>query len=127
MTLPDTFERAGVVVGSALMVALPMVAVLAVLVPDAAALPLWQVALAQLGPGVAVGLLVAAGWLPVTYRGVWLWSLLVAFGAYAAWWAVGVDVPSQQPAVSLAWLVAVALLAAVVTASRGRLRTAVGA
>jgi|GEM_PF-2890003 len=127
MALPDTFERAGVVVGSALLVALPMTAVLAMLVPEAATLPVWQVALAQLGPGVVVGLAVAAGWLPITYHGLWVWSLLSAFGTYAAWGLLDVAVPSQQPAVAIPAMALVVVLAATLTAWRSRLRTAIGA
>ena len=73
MALPDTLERIGIVVGSALLLALPTSALswLTYGVGEAPAslAPLWLL------PGVLVGLLVATDRLAVSYHQLWKFSL----------------------------------------------------
>jgi hypothetical protein len=76
VSLADQFERAGVVVGAVLLVALPLSLALAALVGPQP--PWWQL-LAVLGPGFVVGWAAATDSLPVSYDSVWF----VCFLGYA--------------------------------------------
>ncbi|MFB6269003.1 MAG: hypothetical protein ABEH83_03605 [Halobacterium sp.] len=68
MSLADQFERAGVVVGAVLLVALPVsLALQAVVGPQT---PWWRL-LVVLSPGFVVGWAAAADDLPVSYGSVW--------------------------------------------------------
>jgi hypothetical protein len=68
VSLADQFERAGVVVGAVLLVALPVsLALQAVVGPQT---PWWRL-LVVLGPGFVVGWAAAADDRPVSYGGVW--------------------------------------------------------
>lgn len=68
MSLADQFERAGVVVGAVLLVALPVsLALQAVVGPQT---PWWRL-LVVLGPGFVVGWAAVADDLPVSYESVW--------------------------------------------------------
>ncbi|WP_336035525.1 hypothetical protein [Halobacterium yunchengense] len=68
MSLADSFERAGVVVGAVLLVALPVSLALEAVVGSAT--PWWRL-LVVLGPGFAVGWAAASDEPPVSYESVW--------------------------------------------------------
>ncbi|MXR22041.1 hypothetical protein [Halobacterium bonnevillei] len=68
MSLADQFERAGIVAGAVLMVALPLSLALEALVGPQG--PWWRL-LAVLGPGFVVGWAAATDELPVSYSSVW--------------------------------------------------------
>lgn len=68
MSLADQFERAGIVAGAVLMVALPLSLALEALVGPQT--PWWRL-LAVLGPGFVVGWAAATDALPVSYDSVW--------------------------------------------------------
>ena len=72
MPSPESFEKAGVVAGSALLLALPSSAFASVLLAE----PAPWVPLLWLLPGLVVGALVATGRLPVSYRQVWAFSIV---------------------------------------------------
>ncbi|MCF2164462.1 MULTISPECIES: hypothetical protein [Halobacterium] len=72
MELAEYFERAGIVVGSMLMVSLPASLVLWVVTGPAT--PWWET-VAQLAPGFVIGWWVAVGRAPVEYATVWFTSL----------------------------------------------------
>lgn len=72
MVSPDSLERVGIVVGSVLLLALPTSAFSSLLVGD----PAPQVVLLWTLPGLVVGTLVATGRLPVSYRQVWVFSIV---------------------------------------------------
>lgn len=100
MNLPDRFEQVGIVVGSVIMVALPASALGIALVgidPNP-----WQVV--WLLPGFVVGMLLAAGRLPVTYHQVWAFSLSSYVLTIAGWVALGLQSPpTNRPLGLLVW------------------------
>jgi len=88
MVSPNTLERAGIVVGSALLLGLPTGVLVS---PFVSGITGWQAVLLWLVPGVVVGTLVATGRLPVGYRQVWLFSIVSWLAALAFWAALDVD------------------------------------
>lgn len=106
MALPDRFEQVGIVVGSVIMVALPANTLGVALfggTPDP-----WQVW--WLLPGLVVGALLAAGYLPVTYHQVWAFSLSSYVLTFAGWVALGLQAPTtNRPLALLVWVVAAGL------------------
>ena len=108
MALPDRFEQVGIVVGSVILVALPASALVSALygltVDPWVAMGLWLL------PGLVVGVLLAAGRLPVTYHQVWAFSLSSWLLAFAGWAALGLTVPSSnRPLAVFVWVIAVGL------------------
>ncbi|WP_327053338.1 hypothetical protein [Halomicrococcus gelatinilyticus] len=88
MVSPNTLERAGIVVGSALLVGLPTSVLVS---PFVSGITDWQAVLLWLLPGIVVGTLVATGRLSVAYRQVWLFSLVSWLAALAFWAVLDVD------------------------------------
>lgn len=88
MVSPNTLERVGIVVGSALLLALPVGALVS---PFVSGLVGWQAFVLWLLPGLVVGALVATGRLPFGYRQVWLFSLVSWLTALAFWAVLDVD------------------------------------
>ena len=68
MSLPDTLERVGIVLGSMLMVALPATVLLSVI--SAGSTPWWG-PLVVLGPGFVVGWAVLTDQVSLEYDSVW--------------------------------------------------------
>lgn len=103
MTLPDTLERIGIVVGSALLLALPTSALFSLLygVGEAprSAPYLWLL------PGLLAGVLVAADRLAVTYHQLWKFSLASYFAASLGAALLGLDGASGDPALAVGWWV----------------------
>lgn len=102
MTLPDRFEQVGIIVGSVLIVALPAsslgTALFGFTPSPWVAIGLWLL------PGLIVGLLLAAGYLPVTYHQVWTFSMSSWLLAFAGWAVLGLSVPSaNRPLALLVW------------------------
>lgn len=109
MALPDTLERVGIVVGSALMGMLPTGTLYLAVLPDFTALSSWPAMAAWYLPGVVVGVLVALDRLPVTYEEFWLFCLLSWLLSFGLWAAFGGSAPPTEgwpPPVAL-WLLAV--------------------
>lgn len=115
MALPDTFDRAGVVLGSALLVSLPVSSLVAVLAPDLYTLATLPAIALWFGPGAVVGTLVAFERLPATYREVWLFSVLAWLVTFGLWQAFGGTIPPDQAFVGLAAWIAAVVFAALVT------------
>lgn len=118
MALPDTLERAGVVVGSVVMLGVPLGVLGIVLFPPAED-PAWMAAAVQLVPAAAVGLLVAYDRLPLRYGEVWrfgiaFWVVAIALGAGLS---VNVAGDATGPALRV-WALAVAVAAVVATYRR---------
>lgn len=108
MALPDRFEQAGIVVGSTILLALPMSELSAALVGYSIQ-PLWLFVI-LLVPGAIVGLLLATGYLPVAYSQVWAFSVAGWLLTYAGWALTGLSVPPQDQALGvLIWVVALCL------------------
>jgi len=108
VTLPDTLERIGVVVGSVLLLALPTSALSSMLygVGDApAVIPyLWLL------PGLVVGLLVATDRLAITYHQLWKFSLASYFAASLGPVVLSLDPPGEHRVLAVGWwLIAVAV------------------
>lgn len=118
MALPDTLERAGIVLGSVVMLGIPVSFLAQVLVPLDTT-PFWVVATFQFVPAAAIGVLVAYGRLPVTYDEVWrfgiaFWAVAVALGA-----GLGLNVTGGATGPALrVWLLAVAVAGVVATYRR---------
>lgn len=118
MALPDTLERVGVVVGSVVMLGIPLGILGFVLFPPDDN-PVWMAAVVQLVPAVAVGLLVAYERLPLRYAEVWRFG--IAFWVVAAGLGVGVGVNVTGGGTGAAlrvWLLAVAIAAVLATYRR---------
>ncbi|NHN60347.1 MULTISPECIES: hypothetical protein [Halorussus] len=104
MALPDTLERIGIVVGSALLLALPTSA-LPWLTNGVGGTPASPAALWLL-PGALAGLLVATGRLGVSYHQLWKFSL-ASYAVAALGPLVGVRA-AADPVLGVGWwLVAV--------------------
>jgi hypothetical protein len=118
-SLPDRLERVGVVVGTKLLLSLPMGVVGSLLL--AVGWPAWTVAIPVLVPGVVVGVLAATGRIPVSYGQIWSFSLTSWFVTLLVLQAAGLNyLGADQPTVLGGW--AVGLLVGAVVASRGWLR-----
>jgi drug/metabolite transporter (DMT)-like permease len=107
MELPDRAEQIGIVVGSALLVALPISLLDSIVDID---IGFWLGVLVILGPGVIVGGLVITDRLPATYTQVWafsLWSwLLAAIGLGVFGFSPPVPA-SERPSALGVWIAAV--------------------
>lgn len=103
MSFPRRLEQIGIVVGSVLMVSLP----LTVFTPILARNPsLWQVALLY-SPGVLIGLLVALDKFPASYQQVWLFGIVSWLAVAVLWFVFGVEgILTHQPTAIGTWLVA---------------------
>jgi hypothetical protein len=100
MVSPNTLERVGIVVGSALLLGLPTGVLVS---PFVSGITGWQAVLLWLVPGVVVGALVATGRLRVSYRQIWLFSLASWLVALLLWQWLDVD-PVGGTAVTTATL-----------------------
>ncbi|WP_227353321.1 hypothetical protein [Haladaptatus salinisoli] len=73
MSLPRRLEQVGIVVGSVLMVSLPVSVLTALLIADPT---VWQLALLWCVPGALVGVLIATNRVPVAYDQVWAFGIV---------------------------------------------------
>ena len=106
MALPDRFEQAGIVVGSVLLVGLPVSALVSALY--GLSIPPWQAALVWFLPGLVVGVPLAMGRLPVTYHQLWVLTLTSWLLAFGGWTALGLSLPASDPVLAVGvWLLAV--------------------
>lgn len=115
MSLPDQLERAGIVLGSILLVALPVALVLQVVVgPE----PRWWSALVLLAPGFVVGWAVATEQAPFDYDSLWF----VCFAGYVISLVVlaslNLEVTGADGGLSLGVVATAFVAAAVVNAFR---------
>lgn len=108
MALPDRFEQAGIIVGSTYLLALPTSELSAALVGYSYQ-PIWLLGIV-LVPGVVVGVLLAAGHLPISYSHVWAFSLAGWILTFVGWALLGLSVPPTNRALGvLIWIVALCL------------------
>jgi hypothetical protein len=104
MSLPRRLERIGIVVGSILMLSLPLSVFTPLLVESPA---LWQVALLWCLPGLVVGVLVATDRLPVSYQQVWAFGIVSWIATVVLWMVFGVEsVTANQSTAIGTWLIA---------------------
>ncbi|MGA9403110.1 hypothetical protein [Haladaptatus sp.] len=102
MSLPRRLEQVGIVVGSVLMLTLP-VGFLWIFFSG----PGWLDNLLIYVPGLVVGVLVALDILPVSYGQVWLFGIISWLATYFLWWILGaVDITKDQPMLLGAWVLA---------------------
>lgn len=104
MSLPDRFEQVGIVVGSMLMLSLPLTVFTPLLTENPQP---WQTALLVYAPGLVVGVLVALDKLPVSYQQVWVFGIASWLATVVLWAVFGVEsiIADQQTAIGT-WLVA---------------------
>lgn len=119
MELSNRAEAIGIVVGSALLVALPAGRLgnatgveIGSWSPELAGveIPPWSPALLFLFPGLVVGGLIVTDRLPATYRQVWAFSLVSWILAAVGWSAFGVSNPilaSERPLAVAVWAAAI--------------------
>ena len=97
MELPDRTEQIGIVIGSALMIALPAGQLGSAVGIETGS---WPSAVRSLVPGLVVGVLIVTGRLPATYVQVWAFSLVSWILVAVGWSAFGVSYPipaSERP------------------------------
>lgn len=108
MALSDRFEQVGIIIGSAILLALPTSELTAVLVGYSFQ-PLWMFVL-WLVPGIINGLLLATDHLPLSYSQLWAFSLAGWIFTYIGWALAGLSVPpTNQTLGFLIWVVALCL------------------
>lgn len=115
MALPDTFERAGIVLGAVLLGAIVVAPVAGVVLAPTD--PLWKTTLVFCLPGAVVGWLVATERVPVSYTQFWRFALVAGIGSIALYAAAGLDTSPVRDATAAVVLWAVALAAGVVVAN----------
>ncbi|WP_266079032.1 hypothetical protein [Haladaptatus caseinilyticus] len=104
MSLPRRLEQLGIVLGSVLMLSLPITVLTPLLVETP---KLWQTALLVYSPGLAVGVLIALDKFPVSYHQVWVFSIVSWLATVALWMVFDVEsVTTNQPTAIGTWLVA---------------------
>jgi hypothetical protein len=107
MGLPDRAEQVGIVVGSALLVALPAGHLGSIVGIEIGS---WLPTLIFLVPGLVIGGLIVTDRLPATYIQVWAFSLVSWILAAAGWSAFGVQYPipgSERPIALGVWTAAI--------------------
>lgn len=106
MALPDRFEQVGIVVGSVVLLALPTSELVGALFGFA--IDPWFGMLVWLVPGLVIGILLAAGRLPLTYHQLWVFALSSWLLALVAWAAFGLSSPpTDRPVAVLLWVLAI--------------------
>ena len=111
MSLPDTLERAGIVLGSVLMVALPASVLLNAI--SGVGTPWWG-PLVLLAPGFVVGWAVADEWVSFDYDAVWFVCFFGYVLAVAALSLLDLEPVSEHRTAALAVSAAAFVVAAVV-------------
>lgn len=116
MALPDRFEQVGILIGSILLVGLPVSA----LVSGAYGFTIqpWAAALVWFLSGVVVGVPLAMGWLPVTYHQVWVITVSSWLLAFVGWTALGLPLPASDTALAVAVWVLVVLFGGLIAWAR---------
>ncbi|GAA0224223.1 hypothetical protein ACFFQF_09450 [Haladaptatus pallidirubidus] len=104
MSLPRRLEQVGIVLGSVLMLSLP----LSVFTPFTAENPaLWQITLLWYVPGLVVGTLIAIDKFPISYQQVWAFGIVSWLATVALWMIFDVQsVTANQSTAIGTWLVA---------------------
>lgn len=115
MALPDTFERAGIVVGAVLLGAIAVAPVAGVVLAPHD--PLWKTTLVLCLPGAVAGWLVATDRVPVSYTQFWRFALVAGIGSIALYAAAGLNTSPIQDATTAVVLWAVALAGGAVVAN----------
>ncbi len=104
MTLPRRLEQVGIVVGSILMLSLP-ISVFTPLIAEN--ITSWQTALLWLVPGLVVGVLVALDKFPASYHQVWAFCIASWLATIVLWAIFGVEsVTADQSTALGTWFVA---------------------
>jgi hypothetical protein len=107
MELPDRAEQVGIVVGSALVVALPTGHLGSIIGIEIGS---WLSVLLFFVPGLVIGGLIVTDRLPATYVQVWAFSLVSWILTAAGWRAFGVQFPipaSERPIALGVWIAAI--------------------
>ncbi|OIB55468.1 hypothetical protein [Natrialba sp. SSL1] len=118
MALADRLEELGVVVGCAILLAIPTAALLGIFV-DAVLLPV-QLSLLALVPGILVGLVVLRSD-RLEYTHVWRFGLTTWLAAFVLWGVFDISQDDTDIVIALsAWLGAVAAGLVAATADRWR-------
>ncbi|SIR52614.1 hypothetical protein SAMN05421858_2647 [Haladaptatus litoreus] len=119
MSLPRRLEQVGIVVGSVLMLSLPLTVFTPFLVESP---QLWQTTLLVYLPSFVVGTLIALGKFPVSYQQVWAFGIVSWLSTVALWMIFDVQsvTADQQTAIGT-WLVAL-LVGALVAWANPRIR-----
>lgn len=116
MSLPDQLERAGIVLGSILMVSLPASIVLSVLTGTST--PWWSTLLLVI-PGFVVGWTVATERSPFDYDSLWFVCIAGYLGTLAAVAALGLEATEGDGVIILGVGVGAFFAAALVDRYRG--------
>lgn len=108
MALPDRFEEVGIVVGSMLLLALPVSMLVTALVgldlDPRIAVVVWFT------PGLVIGVLIVKGWLSIDFQQVWLFALASWFMTVLGWVAMGLSFPpSDSTTAVLLWGVGIGI------------------
>lgn len=108
MTLPVRFEQAGILLGSIILVGLPVSALVSA-VYGLATQP-EVMGLVWILPGFAIGILLIKEKLSVTYHQVWVITLSSWLLAMIGWTALGLSIPAANTALAIiVWILAVLL------------------
>lgn len=91
MALPDLFEDVGIVVGSMILLALPVsvlgTALAGLDLDPRIAVVVWFT------PGLIVGALIVSGWVSIGYQQLWVFALASWFMTVLGWIAAGLSFP----------------------------------
>lgn len=106
MAFPDRFEQVGILLGSLLLVGLPVSALVGALY--GLSYPSWLAVAVWVLPGVIVGIPLALGKLPVTYHQVWVITLSGWVLAVLGWGALGLGIPAANKSLAaIVWILAI--------------------
>lgn len=104
MSLPRRLEQVGIVLGSVLMLSLPLTVFTPLLADDPAS---WQTVLLVYFPGLVVGVLVALDKLPVSYQQVWAFGIVSWIATVVLWTVFDVEsVTADQSTAVVTWVAA---------------------
>ena len=119
MALEDGFERAGIVLGSVVLVPLPMLLLADALVGADHSSWFWPTLVLA---GLLVGVAIAREWIPIDYRDLWYVSVVGAVLTGLVWFELGLLTPSAQPVYStVTWALSLGVAAVLSRVRLGRL------